>query len=772
MRQLDKLVVQKLLSEQKPEQEDDSDEYAPFRLFSGQEAEDISKLRNKIEAKIHSIIGKIQETKFIEVDPELNKYIFNLDTELEQTVALLSLDDMYAGMLNPVYREFREDCLLRLRARSDEGAKWRQIYREDDADSNDSNEGTGQQNESEEIPADQPAENEESKETTEIEVIDTEDQYGFYGYIYEGDYQFYVGRGFDAAFFPWRSILFDSDYEKQQVFKTYINFYLEHQGKAGVARHNLYRASNRFLEHWVISYILNPPKDQPAKECFVALFTNLAANPLNEIRILDIILTLYSMDPSSQALLKEFNSYFNANLTKDEFKSKITIFSEDLMNILEEYIQNSVNKKNALELENFDEVVAATEKIVGVLPFKNKVKIYASVDAPKNAWAGICKKILELGVTNSSLLKKAINIIAKFELRDLNPYDRTPQQTSASIQSATNCIIGLPKHSRMKKNLFNKIIFCLENKEVFFNFLNILQREYATSIESANVMLSEWVSQLKRISQSELDKSELETLLKAIHEDKDIQKNQLFIQLIAKQSENIAGSLKQAGDKFSDEQRTLCSNVKTVLGGLLDSKEFKNMYLYSIQIFELIEEIKRGSAEAIGNLSHLETLLDLITDMYRVYRVHRIFQEICERMMGILGKQLGDIQIPAQSNDHIEEEEKKPSESTFGGVQTKGEIEGSITSIRESGDVKYDEMLMRLSQKARTLLQGIKLSPLPYSVYVLEIVVKREEERFTHFPWLLSFNKKLEIFKTLWDKERYKLDSYTMSNPISHLSLK
>ena len=770
VRQLDKLVVQKLFSEEKPEQEDDNDEYAPFRLFSGQEAEDISKLRNKIEAKIHSIIGNIQETKFIEVDPELNKYIFNLETELEQTVALLSLDDMYAGMLNPVYREFREDCLLRLRARSDEGAKWRQIYREDDADSNDSNEGTGQQNESEEIPADQPAENEEPKETTEIEVIGTEDQYGFYGYIYEGDYTFYVGRGFDAAFFPGRSILFDSDSEKQQVFKTYINFYLEHQGKAGVARRNLYHASNRFLEHWVISYILNPPKDQPAKECFVALFTNLAANPLNEIRILDIILTLYSMDPSSQALLKEFNSYFNANLTKDEFKSKITIFSEDLMNILEEYIQNSVNKKNALELENFDEVVAATEKIVGVLPFKNKVKIYASADATKNAWAGICKKILELEITNSSILKKAINIIAKFELRDLTPYDRTPQQTSASIQSAINCIIGLPKHSRMKKNLFNKIIFCLENKEVFSNFLNILQKEYAASIESANVMLSEWVSQLKRISQGELDKSELETLLKAIHEDKDIQKNQLFIQLIVKQSENIAGSLKQAGDKFSDEQRTLCSSVKRVLGGLLDSKGFKNMYLYSIQIFELIEAIKRGSAEAIGNLSHLETLLDLIIDMYRVYRVHRILQEIGERMMGILGKQLGDIQIPAQSNDHIEEEEKMPSESTFGGVQTKGEIEGSITSIRESGIAKYDEMLMRLSQKARTLLQGIKLSPLPCSVYVLEIVVKREEERFTHFPWLLSFDKKLEIFKTLWDKERYKLDSYTMSNPISHLS--
>ena len=805
VKQLDELVVQKLLSEQKPEQENDNDEYAPFRLFSEQEAENISKLRNKIEAKLDAIIekklvedfltsvetrGKIQETQFSEVDPELNKYIFNLETELEKTIALLSLNEMYVGMLNPVHREFREDCLLRLRAQSEEGAKWSQRFSAADAIPNDPNEGVGQkkEEEGEENTAEQPAEEEESKESNEVEVIATEDE--FNGFIKKDDYEFYVGRGFDSHFFPWQDSLFTTDSQKQQAFKSYTNFYIEHQGKADSARHFLYLASNRFLEHWVISYMLNPPEeDDDPKRYYETLFINLATNPLNEVRILDIILTLYSIDPSDQALLKEFNAYFNTNLTKDDFKSKLTIFSERLMKILEEYVHNSVNTKNALELENFDEVVAATEKIVGVLPFKNKVKIYASVDAPKNAWAGICKKILDLGITKSSLMEKAVNIIVKSELRDLTPYDRTPQQTSVSVQGNIDSIIGLPKHSRVKKNLFNKIIYCLENNDIFFYFLNILQKEYASHIESTNAMLSEWVSQLKQISKGELDKSELETLLKAIHEDRDIQKNQLFIQLIAKQSENIAGSLKQAGDKFSGEQRTLCSNVKTVLGGLLDNKGFKNMYLYSIQIFELIEEIKKGSAEAIGDLSQLETLLDLIIDMYRVYRVHGALQEIGERMtfmtfmVGVLGKQLGGIQIPAQSNDHAEEE-KKPSAPKFGRVQTKAEehlgsksnseksgfpgLERSMTSIRESGDVKYDEMLMRLSQKARTLLQEIKLSKLPASGYVLEIAVKREEERFIQFPWLLSFDKKLEIFDTLWEKERNWLYSYSMSK--SHLS--
>lgn len=823
MKQLDELVIQKLIGEPKPEQDDDHDEYAPYRLFTEQEAKNISKLRNKIEAQLDAITEKklvetffstmaskerIQEIYLQQVDPELNKFIFNLETDLEKTIALLALNDMYAGTLCQTLREYREDCFMRLRSRTDEGEKWTKYFTAGDAIPNEQGEEKKDE-ECEEETAEQPPEEEFGFEEPLLEeeeyiITGQEEEVNPFWACHvctlenpEGvdkceacetprlpkkiekvkkEYEFYIGKGFDREFYPEKDSLFSNDTEKQKVFKQLASFYLNNK-KPEEARHNLHYASHKFLEHWVINYMLNPPEKDTLKEHFVTLLTNLAANPLNEVRIFDIILTLYSIDPEDQALLKEFNTYFNIKLTKDEFKAKIRTFGENLMKILDKYLHNTVEKRNALQLENFDEVVAATEKLVGVLPFKNKVKIYTLVNAPKNVWSEICKKILESGVTKQSVVEEAVNLIVKSELKDLSPYDRTPQETSASVQGTVDSMIGLPKHSRVKKSLHTKILFCLESNEVFFNFLELLQKEYASNIESANSMLSEWVSQFKQIAKGELDKAEIEKILKNIYEDRDILKNQLLIQLLAKQSENIAASLKKAGDNFTAEQRTLCSTLKTMLAGLLDNQGFKSMYLYSIQVFELIEGIKKGSDEAIGDLSQLETLLDLIIDMYRVFRVHGALQEIGERMVYLASKHPSG-QTITDPIEYVVEEEKKPSAPKFGRVATKGEdhlstkaedelgalpgLERSMTSIRESGVVKYDEMLMRMSQKARTLLQEIKLSKLPGSDFVLEIAVKREYERFVQFPWLLSFDKKLEIFNMLWNKERDRLYSYTL----------
>lgn len=792
MKQLDELIIQKLLIDQKPEQYDDNDEYAPYRLFSEQEAEQISRLRSKIGAKIDLIIekklvesflasvtakSKIQEPQFQQVDPELNKYIFSLETDLEKTIALLSLDDIYVGMLNQAYKEFREDCLLRLRSRSDEGEKWSRRFNA--ADAIPSTEEAGQKKDEElEEDAEIPAEEGESKEETEIEVVANEGQ--FDGFVKKEDYEFYIGNGYDRGLRKSEDSLFSSDSEKQQLYKFLTGFYLHNQKNAGEARHTLYVASHQYLEQLIISFMLNPPADNSsAQDNFMNLWTNLAANPLNEVRILDIILTLYSIDPENQALLKGINTYLNRKLTKDEFKTKLTDFSERVMNILERYLCASVEKRNALQLENFDEVVTATEKLIGVLPLKNKVKIFTSVEAPKNAWGEICKRVLESGVTKQSVIERAVNIIVKSELKDLTPYDRTPQQTSESVQGALDSILGLPKHSRVKKSLHNRILFCLESNEVFFNFLNLLEKEYSMHIESANVMLKQWVAELKEVAKGELDNSEFQNILKNIHQDRDVLKNQLLIQLIAKQSENIAGQLKQIGDKFSAQQRTLCSSLKTMLHGLLENKSYKHMYLYSIQIFELIEGIKKDSKEPLGDLSQLEALLDLIIDMYRVFRTHGALHEIGERMNFLAAKH-PNVHGHTETIEHPEEEEeKKPSGPKFSRVATKGEegfskpnqeklpsipgLERSMTSIRESGVVKYDEMLMRLSQKARTLLQEIKLSKVPSSDYVLEIAVRREYERFVQFPWLLSFDKKLEIFNMLFNKEKNHLYSDTMS---------
>jgi len=68
---------------------------------------------------------------------------------------------------------------------------------------------------------------------------------------------------------------------------------------------------------------------------------------------------------------------------------------------------------------------------------------------------------------------------------------------------------------------------------------------------------------------------------------------------------------------------------------------------------------------------------------------------------------------------------------------------------------------MRLTTKAKTLLQEIKLAKLP-NTNVLEIAVKRENERFIQFPWLLKFEKKLEIFNMLLTREKESYSSSTL----------
>ena len=91
MKELDELIVQKLVAEQKTQktvdndandcnndpcsdsdedkyssdyfekdENEDNEEYAPFRLFSEQEANNISILRNKIDAEVNTIIEKKQ----------------------------------------------------------------------------------------------------------------------------------------------------------------------------------------------------------------------------------------------------------------------------------------------------------------------------------------------------------------------------------------------------------------------------------------------------------------------------------------------------------------------------------------------------------------------------------------------------------------------------------------------------------------------------------------------------------------------------------------
>lgn len=141
-------------------------------------------------------------------------------------------------------------------------------------------------------------------------------------------------------------------------------------------------------------------------------------------------------------------------------------------------------------------------------------------------------------------------------------------------------------------------------------------------------------------------------------------------------------------------------------------------------------------------------------------------------MNGTLADLVGRMVIESKEEPRVEEMLQMPK---LARVVSKGEdhipnleeltipgLERSMSAIRESGSVKYDELLIRLTTKAKNLIQLIKLCKLP-NQNLLEIAVKRQYERFVQFPWLLHFDKKMEIFNMLLTKEKEMYSSHTLS---------
>ena len=782
---IDKLVVERLINDKKiHEDEEQADEFASYRLFSDKAANHVSRLRAKIEIDLEMIIEKkllhdylqnallkhkFEEFAVNEVDNELNQYIFNLKTDLEKTIALLSVNQQYVGMLSRTHREMRKDCLLRLHSESEEGEKWSRKFDPDEL-----------ADESSEVKANEADEdvttNEENQEENlEVDIVGHEE---FAGFIKKEAFDHYQSKGFDDKFFVYSDSALVLPSEKKETYQTLSNFFIENRGNWPTMHKYLNYASHEYIERLVAALFIQSPLEKHVLNQFITLFTNLSTNPLNEIRFMDMIVTLASLDAEDANTLNTFNQYFGTVLTKDEFASKKHSFLGEVINIIEEYLSLTIEGKNAVEHSHFDELLASTEKIGEIMPFKLKIKIVASVVTPKVVYSAIARKIIDSDSDNKQLFEKAVKAIIKVELTHLSPYHKDPVEASHAVQAALECMVSVDKMSKLRMNLLSSIANCLENDHVLFSFLNLLQQTYHMNLECAHQELVNIVATLKLELKGEADNDQVKEILKQISQNKDLVKIQLVLQLLAKQSENVIQSLKEAKDRFTTHQESLCANLKKLIANLLEEKGLKNIYMYAIQIFELLEDIKKATSPSDWDLSQLESALDLIVDMYRIFKAHGSLAEIEERI-GFVGVSKEEIKQDGKETTNT-------SSQMFSRVSTKTndlmpqeeelllsipELQRSMTAIRESGEVKYDELLSRLTVKAKSLVQEVKLSKLPSAKYVLEIAVKREYERFTQFPWLLKFDKKMEIFDMLLSKEKDSYSSDTLSTIINRHAL-
>lgn len=592
------------------ENEEEADEYTPYKLFTDKAADHISRLRAKLENKIEAIIEKkllevyvqiasqknrLEEYAANEVNQELNQYLFNLKSDLEKSIALLSVNQQYVGMLSKTHQDMRKDCLLRLRCRSEDSERWGKKYNAEQPDESDQIK-VGYPDEEEDAAVPQE-EKKEQEENNEIDLVGDETQ--FPGFTNKDVYLGLKSKKIDEKFYNYAESTLVLDSKKRETYQNLTNFYINHHENATAMRKNLNFASNEYIERIIFALLVNSPLDKFIFQQFVAIFTSLSANPLNEIRIIDMMTSLTSIDPEDEATLKAFNEYFGSQYAKAELSKKLNSFFDAIVMLFEEYLLLTVEGKNVIENNNFDTLVAATEAICGVTPFKLRIKIYASIVTPKNVYSYIARKMIESKDVNKRLVEKAVKAILKVELVNLNPYHKDPVEASQAVQAAIECLITMDKSSKLRVSLQNTIANCLENDQIFFNCLGLLYQNYRSDIESANQELINFIASLK-LTLSGAESDGAKKVIENISKNRDLAKLQAVLELFAKQSENIVQSVKDVKDHFTQHQESLCSNLKTLTTNLLEDNGCKYMYSYSIQIFELLEAIKKLSQRQSG----------------------------------------------------------------------------------------------------------------------------------------------------------------------------
>lgn len=547
-------------------------------------------------------------------------------------------------------------------------------------------------------------------------------------------------------------------------------------------RRSLHTASQNFIETFIADFLISKSDVQPygiADEkdfdelkgmwrfnfpyCSSLLFS-LSANPINEIRIFDHILTFATCDTTNPKILNVFNEHFGTALSPQESQKNLNRFMREISEFLKRYKAMTPNGKNCIDLTNFDTLVASVEKIHGIAPFKKRLaQVHSDISrCPQNFLDGFLSKAL----SNGSLTNETVNyVVDVLRIKDigeiLNPYNADIALASDAVEKGIALLANADPNSVSYLKLTAGISDCLENEDIFLKFLDVIRSNNTLdTIEKIASEAAQFVSLLKAALNNPTDTSNALTHGTNLSRNRQVLKFRYTVHFFAQQCRNLMEQLKNP--KFTPTQKDyqLCTHLVREMSVILEIKAVKLLFLHLAQSFELLESVRKESPQIESRLKDLECLFDIILEVYSIFKAHVELQDKCQDIKFILDR---NQESKAKPKVKFERVATKSDEDFNEGVDTKiPGFDRSFSQMKESGRVKIDELFLRLSQKAKQTIQMIKtpkallnrpIEEEDYDSYdetrdILDLSDVRDLSIYKEYPWLLSFEAKRNLLNS------------------------
>ena len=763
--------------------------------------------------------GKIQEVCLNKADPELNRYILSLKTLLEKKIALLCVNQAHVDMLSKTHQELRRQYINRFSAYSENAKEWCRNFdfdeEDDDAGSEEEDAGSEEDDKSDQYeesnneeeekktdaePSQEGAQVSEQRENSEnleekhnseegkkLEEKKTEENVdkkkrNKYEVKIKAEKEKFEGFFKESAFLSTIPEPKDDQFgfieepnrltksEKLKMCRNIADFYLSHRGRLDIVHGYLFVASHELIERLVFTLF-----QENNRQSFLSLFSVLAANPLNELRLIDGIIAFLSINLHEERTLKKFNEYFKTAIIPEELNQKLIDFNDNLIETINEYFEHAINGKSAFELTNFEQVLKSAENMLGELPMKKFFQEQVAGTSVGSPLVYILKKMFAIGFSDESYILKVADILKNGILEGSTFWDLQP---SERLLEAIEWMSHFRKQAEEQPVIYinNIIANSLEDDEIFVRFLNSLST-FDPAIDLANQVFSTCVPELKKFQQKGADAHpDFFKALNSLEKCKALTEVQTVLSLVATFSELIAH--RDLKDFAGEETATVFLNLTESLSTLLCNKSLKGLYLNLIQTFELSSAFEKNLEEGSQAEGFLKQMLDLTLDIYRIFKVELIVQEKMDKAKTLSQNTLENLASSHPKTGTGRLAAKIDLGDSSHDLPSLG-MERSFSQIRESGIIKFEELIVRLSYKAKSLIHTIVERSLPTSnVEKLAIAIKNGIEFYNQFPWLLSFDKKVELLHHFIEKERgpnYEEQlnndpALDLSNPLSQYS--
>lgn len=296
-------------------------------------------------------------------------------------------------------------------------------------------------------------------------------------------------------------------------------------------------------------------------------------------------------------------------------------------------------------------------------------------------------------------------------------------------------------NSGVAQKLRGIIADCLQDNQIFINFLKLVQQEADPLFLQITSLISV-VQKLHSLTKTlpVYDKKLFEESIKEINDNMSLRQNQLIVKLIFDQLFNVLEEMRYLKEKnLIDENAVAFTKIQDLVAGVLDSNNLKKLFYLLTHMIILLEKMRQADPNIVLQAKHsLHHVFELTLNVCRTVRMQKDMSEEIDQIEFTASTSLL-MQKPFQRvTSRIEEEPQR--------IRSAG-LDQNFSDLERAEDIKYDELFMKLSTKAKQLLQVVISE---------EYEVGSKNSLYVQFPWLMSFERKRdELYRQLQSKHSY-----------------